>query len=97
MVLPMNALTVFVFIMSWINERIQTKLSEIYEALYGLPWYSYTVEEQKLCLLVLQCNQLKMGLNAGGLHQITLEGFAKVVQQAYSTILVLKKLLELQN
>lgn len=95
--LPMNGLTILLFIMAFINEKIQTKLETIYEAIYGLPWYSYKVEEQKLCLMVLQCNQVKMGLTVSGFHQLSLERFSNIMQQAYSNILVLKKLLEIQK
>lgn len=95
--LPMNDITLFFFLISLMNERIQIKLDKIYEALYDLPWFAYTVQQRKLFLIVLQCNQIKMKLHAGALHKVSLEQFLAVVRYAYSNILVIKKLLELQN
>lgn len=93
----MNVITSFYFLISLVNERIQEKLNNVYEAIYDLPWYDYTVKQRKLFLMVLQCNQLKMDLRAGGLHLISVERFGTVVQNAYSTLLIIKNLLEMQN
>lgn len=95
--LAMNSISTYYFLISLFNERIQAKLDSVYEAIYDLPWHSYTIKQRRLFLMVLQCNQIKMELQVGGLHQVSLERFGTVIQTAYSNILVIKEILKLQN
>lgn len=97
MAVPMNVITCFYFLMSLFNDRIQTKLENVHEAIYDLPWYNYTIKQRKHYLLILQCNQIKMKLRAAGLYEVSLEQFSTLVQNAYSAILVVKKTLDLKG
>lgn len=97
MAVPMNIITLSYFVVSLINDRVQAKLESVYIELYNLPWYTFRVDEQKLLLIVMQCNFIKMRLSAARLHEISLNQFSNVIQYAYSNILILKKVLALQN
>lgn len=76
-----------------INERIQTKLSEISFSLYDIEWYNLSAKEVKFLLVAMNANNIGIGFNAMGYHDLTLDRFADVAKAAYTNCLVLKDII----
>lgn len=80
------------FSFCFINEQFLEKFEEISEALYDIPWYTLTPKERILILPMMSCSDIQRGFMASGIHSVTFERFNKIVQAAYSNVLVLKDL-----
>lgn len=85
-------LSAILFGFCYINEKLLAKFEEIFATLYETPWYTLVPKERKLFLHVLHCRGLQKGFLASGIHGVTFERFNKIVQAAYSNVLVLKDL-----
>lgn len=85
-------LAAVLFVFCYINEKILEKFEEIFIAFYEIPWYTLTPKERKLFSQVLHCRAIQKGFMASGIHGVTFERFNKIVQAAYSNLLVLKDL-----
>lgn len=84
--------SVILFTFCVINEQFLEKFAEISVALYDIPWYTLTPKERKFFLQVMTCSEIQKGFMASGVHGVTFERFSKIVQAAYSNVLVLKDL-----
>lgn len=80
------------FSFCFINEQLLKKIAELSTALYEVPWYTLTPKERKFFLQVMTCSDIQSGFKASGVHGVTFERFSKIVQAAYSNVLVLKDL-----
>lgn len=89
-----NLITIFYFIISFTNDKIQDKISEINYAWYNLPWYNLPINEQKLMFMAMNYNFLKQEMNAGSSHPVSLEQFLNVMRSAYENLLIIYKLLK---
>lgn len=78
------------FSMCYVNEKLLTKLSNVRNNLYNFEWYNLSPKQRKLLLVPLNVDNLGIGFNALGLHDLTLDRFADVTKAAYSNCLVLK-------
>lgn len=84
--------SVILFTFCFINEQFLEMFDQISIALYKIPWYTLTPKERKLFLQVMTCGDIQKGFMASGIHAVTFERFSKIVQAAYSNVLVLKDL-----
>lgn len=84
--------SVILFTFCFINEQFLEKFAQISLALYDIPWYILTPKERKIFLIVMTCSEIQKGFKASGIHGVTFERFNKIVQAAYSNVLVLKDL-----
>lgn len=84
--------SVILFTFCFINEQFLEKFAQISVALYDIPWYTLTPHERKLFLQVMTCSSIQRGFQASGIHGVTFERFNKIVQAAYSNVLILKDL-----
>lgn len=89
-----TCVNVLLFIDCYANEKILDKFEEIRDALYDIPWYDLDVKKRKMLLIALNCDKIQKGLNASGIHVLTLERFGIIVKAGYTNLLVLKDLIE---
>lgn len=92
-VIGYSGITIFYFVICTTNERIKSKLNDIYEAVYDLPWYNMTVKDRKMVLLMLNCKNIQATFVSGKVYKIGHERFLAVVQTTYSYLLIIKEFL----
>lgn len=88
-----SAVSMFFYIFCYVNEMLVTKLTNIRLKLYGIDWYNLTSKEMQLLLVTLNTDNLNISFSASGIHDLTLDRFASVVNGAYSNCLILKDIL----
>ncbi|XP_063708809.1 uncharacterized protein LOC134837369 [Culicoides brevitarsis] len=88
------AATFFLFLWCLINEKLLDKYEKISKAFYDIPWYYLEVNEQKMLLIALNCNNIQPGFTAAGMHKLTLDRFTTVMKIAYRCLLILKDMVQ---
>ncbi|KAJ6643270.1 hypothetical protein Bhyg_08228 [Pseudolycoriella hygida] len=68
----------FYLIVCYVNSKILTKMSNINDALYNLPWYCMRPSERRKILLAKHTMDVQIGFSSGGFHDLNLEQFMNV-------------------
>lgn len=84
--------TFLLFCICYINEKILEKFDDIKQSFYDMPWYGLAIQERKIVMMLMQCDQIQKGFTAAGIHSQTLERFWLVLKTGYSNVLVLRDL-----
>ncbi|XP_063709119.1 uncharacterized protein LOC134837665 [Culicoides brevitarsis] len=89
-----TAVAFFLFVVCHINEKILNKIDVISYALYDIPWYMLNIKDQKMILILINCDKIQPGFTALGVHSLNMRSFAVVLKAAYSNLIILKDLVQ---
>lgn len=95
--LPYAYLSIYVLmnvlIFTIFSEILKQKMEDLLETLYDQPWYELPPAQRRLLIPLIVDLQRPIGITTG-IEDVTLDWYARIIKAAYSTGLVLEKVVK---